>query len=177
MTGCKRAEVRLQRRGILIGRKREAARGEIRWRFITSHTTWPPVRAFLLLAVGIYPASDACPKPIRTARARTSGEYGGLGLVMAPSFQDQEPPENPVRFTVWAWFEEGTPKVNRSLVRTEPAVNEPIWIECLTKLLADSGRAFGPADCGRGQAQANGLVPASSAAGEAVQLVRSISPA
>jgi hypothetical protein len=41
----------------------------------------------------------------------------------------------------------------------------------------DSGRAFGPADCGRGQAQANGLVPASSAAGEAVQPVRSISPA
>ena len=36
---------------------------------------------------------------IRTARARTSGGYGGLGLVMAPSFQDQEPPENPVRFT------------------------------------------------------------------------------
>src|SRR4051794_29840853 len=48
-------------------------------------------------------ASRMSSNTIRTARARTSGEYGGIGLVMAPSFQDQEPPENPVRFK--AFFE------------------------------------------------------------------------
>src|SRR5205807_5875008 len=38
-------------------------------------------------------------RTIRTARARTSGEYGGTRFVMAPSSQESEPPENPVRFT------------------------------------------------------------------------------
>src|SRR5256714_11501306 len=38
-------------------------------------------------------------KTIRTARARTSGEYGGTRFVMAPSSQELEPPENPVRFS------------------------------------------------------------------------------
>src|SRR3954453_18061554 len=37
---------------------------------------------------------------IRTARARTSGEYGGTRFVMAPSSQELEPPGNPGRFTV-----------------------------------------------------------------------------
>src|SRR3954471_14127657 len=37
-------------------------------------------------------------RTIRTARARTSGEYGGTRFVMAPSSQELEPPENPVRF-------------------------------------------------------------------------------
>src|SRR5437588_7084688 len=37
-------------------------------------------------------------RTIRTARARTSGEYGGTRFVMAPSSQESEPPENPVRF-------------------------------------------------------------------------------
>src|ERR1051325_1196029 len=35
---------------------------------------------------------------IRTARARTSGEYGGTRFVMAPSSQELEPPEIPARF-------------------------------------------------------------------------------
>src|SRR5467141_2163655 len=39
-------------------------------------------------------------KTIRTARARTSGEYGGTRFVMAPSSQELEPPENPVRFSI-----------------------------------------------------------------------------
>src|SRR5712671_7910430 len=38
-------------------------------------------------------------KTIRTARARTSGEYGGTRFVMAPSSQELEPPGNPGRFT------------------------------------------------------------------------------
>src|SRR6266700_8179867 len=38
-------------------------------------------------------------RTIRTARARTSGEYGGTRFVMAPSSQESEPPENPVRFS------------------------------------------------------------------------------
>src|SRR5437868_10669100 len=32
-------------------------------------------------------------RTIRTARARTSGEYGGTRFVMAPSSQESEPPE------------------------------------------------------------------------------------
>src|SRR5205085_6305585 len=60
-------------------------------------------------------------RTIRTARARTSGEYGGTRFVMAPSSQDLEPPENPVRFnfgstgseleavTVRTWQINGTP--------------------------------------------------------------------
>src|SRR6266496_615588 len=39
-------------------------------------------------------------RTIRTARARTSGEYGGTRFVMAPSSQELEPPENPVRFKI-----------------------------------------------------------------------------
>jgi hypothetical protein len=35
---------------------------------------------------------------IRTARARTSAEYGGTRFVMAPSSQELEPPGNPPRF-------------------------------------------------------------------------------
>src|SRR3954464_8672881 len=38
-------------------------------------------------------------RTIRTARARTSGEYGGTRFVMAPSSQELEPPGNPGRFT------------------------------------------------------------------------------
>ena len=53
---------------------------------------------------------------IRTARARTSGEYGGIGLVMAPSFQDQEPPENPVRF-----------RALRNVGMREPAIPSSSW--------------------------------------------------
>src|SRR3954452_23162773 len=60
-------------------------------------------RAILAAIERIAAACEACSpwwsNTIRTARARTSGEYGGMRLVMAPSFQDQEPPENPVRFT------------------------------------------------------------------------------
>src|SRR3954452_13750688 len=60
-------------------------------------------RAILAAIERIAAACEACSpwwsNTIRTARARTSGEYGGICLVMAPSFQDQEPPENPVRFT------------------------------------------------------------------------------
>src|SRR5437764_14837923 len=37
-------------------------------------------------------------RTIRTARARTSGEYGGTRFVMAPSSQELEPPGNPARF-------------------------------------------------------------------------------
>src|SRR3954452_22428756 len=59
-------------------------------------------RAILAAIELIAAACEACSpwwsNTIRTARARTSGEYGGICLVMAPSFQDQEPPENPVRF-------------------------------------------------------------------------------
>src|SRR6187431_1400363 len=40
-------------------------------------------------------------RTIRTARARTSGEYGGTRFVMAPSSQELEPPENPGRFTAF----------------------------------------------------------------------------
>src|SRR5712671_439698 len=39
-------------------------------------------------------------RTIRTARARTSGEYGGTRFVMAPSSQELEPPENPARFII-----------------------------------------------------------------------------
>src|SRR5437762_14268353 len=42
-------------------------------------------------------------KTIRTARARTSGEYGGTRFVMAPSSQELEPLENPVRFSFKRW--------------------------------------------------------------------------
>src|SRR6201984_329820 len=37
-------------------------------------------------------------RTIRTARARTSGEYGGTRFLIAPSSQEWEPPTNPVRF-------------------------------------------------------------------------------
>ena len=51
---------------------------------------------------GSPPHCEACSpwwsSTIRTARARTSGEYGGVRFVMAPSSQELEPPENPVRF-------------------------------------------------------------------------------
>src|SRR3954452_25507133 len=61
-------------------------------------------RAILAAIELIAAACEACSpwwsNTIRTARARTSGEYGGICLVMAPSFQDQEPPENPVRFSL-----------------------------------------------------------------------------
>src|SRR5438270_11851669 len=43
-------------------------------------------------------------RTIRTARARTSGEYGGTRFVMAPSSQESEPPENPVRFITHIWL-------------------------------------------------------------------------
>src|SRR5436853_6981693 len=39
-------------------------------------------------------------RTIRTARARTSGEYGGTRFVMAPSSQELEPPGNPGRFSI-----------------------------------------------------------------------------
>src|SRR5438045_6355320 len=39
-------------------------------------------------------------RTIRTARAGTSAEYGGTRFVMAPSSQELEPPENPVRFSI-----------------------------------------------------------------------------
>src|SRR3954447_10023305 len=39
-------------------------------------------------------------RTIRTARARTSEEYGGTRFVMAPSSQELEPPEIPGRFRI-----------------------------------------------------------------------------
>src|SRR5215213_804847 len=59
----------------------------------------PILAAIELIAAACEACSPWWSNTIRTARARTSGEYGGMRLVMAPSFQDQEPPENPVRFT------------------------------------------------------------------------------
>src|SRR3954463_7837041 len=59
----------------------------------------PILAAIELIAAACEACSPWWSNTIRTARARTSGEYGGICLVMAPSFQDQEPPENPVRFT------------------------------------------------------------------------------
>src|SRR5215217_1176472 len=58
----------------------------------------PILAAIELIAAACEACSPWWSNTIRTARARTSGEYGGICLVMAPSFQDQEPPENPVRF-------------------------------------------------------------------------------
>src|SRR3954463_12565685 len=58
----------------------------------------PILAAIELIAADWEACSPWWSNTIRTARARTSGEYGGMRLVMAPSFQDQEPPENPVRF-------------------------------------------------------------------------------
>ncbi len=47
--------------------------------------------------------SEACSpwwsRTIRTARARTSREYGGTRFVIAPSSQELKPPTNPARFT------------------------------------------------------------------------------
>src|SRR5215212_4385877 len=60
----------------------------------------PILAAIELIAAACEACSPGWSNTIRTARARTSGEYGGICLVMAPSFQDQEPPENPVRFSV-----------------------------------------------------------------------------
>src|SRR3954447_23443018 len=67
------------------------------WRSVSG--AQPILAAIELIAAACEACSPWWSNTIRTARARTSGEYGGMHLVMAPSFQDQEPPENPVRFT------------------------------------------------------------------------------
>src|SRR3954467_53699 len=67
-----------------------------RWRRVSG--AQPILAAIELIAADWEACSPWWSNTIRTARARTSGEYGGMRLVMAPSFQDQEPPENPVRF-------------------------------------------------------------------------------
>src|SRR5215210_733907 len=66
------------------------------WRRVSG--AQPILAAIELIAADWEACSPWWSNTIRTARARTSGEYGGMRLVMAPSFQDQEPPENPVRF-------------------------------------------------------------------------------
>src|SRR4051794_6320978 len=70
------------------------------WRRVSG--AQPILAAIELIAAACEACSPWWSNTIRTARARTSGEYGGMRLVMAPSFQDQEPPENPVRFSS-AW--------------------------------------------------------------------------
>src|SRR3954467_6540021 len=62
-----------------------------RWRRVSG--AQPILAAIEQIAADWEACSPWWSNTIRTARARTSGEYGGMRLVMAPSFQDQEPPE------------------------------------------------------------------------------------
>src|ERR1700747_3515235 len=59
-------------------------------------------RSRTLVTVGLARCEACSPwwsRTIRTARARTSGEYGGTRFLIAPSSQELEPPTNPVRFS------------------------------------------------------------------------------
>src|SRR3954469_3691099 len=58
----------------------------------------PILAAIELIAAHCEACSLWWSSTIRTARARTSGEYGGVRFVMAPSSQELEPPGNPGRF-------------------------------------------------------------------------------
>src|SRR5881394_3051398 len=86
-------------------------------------------------------------RTIRTARARTSGEYGGTRFVMAPSSQESEPPENPVRFSAPSEFDLGRfMECERGLshvgqrgplageIAGAPATSDPGYRECCTVL-------------------------------------------
>src|SRR5919199_5267415 len=68
------------------------------WRSVSPEQ--PIFSAIERIAAYCEPCSFWCSKTMRTARARTSGEYGGVRFVMAPSSQEQEPPGIPVRFNV-----------------------------------------------------------------------------
>jgi hypothetical protein len=58
----------------------------------------PIFDAIELIAAHSEACSPRCPNTIRTARARTSGEYL-VCLLIAPSSQELEPPANPRRFS------------------------------------------------------------------------------
>src|SRR6266699_2484755 len=84
-------------------------------------------------------------RTIRTARARTSGEYGGTRFVMAPSSQESEPPENPVRFTLVdsEWLPMGSSSTRpKSRIATGPAWSSTRSVgasPCLELIWADGG--------------------------------------
>src|SRR5919199_6943583 len=75
------------------------------WRSVSAE---PPIfSAIERIAAYCEPCSFWCSKTMRTARARTSGEYGGVRFVMAPSSQESEPPGISVRFSPSVGFDFG----------------------------------------------------------------------
>src|SRR3954463_9619875 len=94
-----RSRVLIRSRSSVVGpartpRSRSALRNQLR----SFSPEQPILAAIERIAPYCVSCSPWCSSTIRTARSRTSGENGGVCFVMAPSSQDLEPPENPVRF-------------------------------------------------------------------------------
>ena len=87
------------RSSVVAPGRRPWSRSDCRTQWRSVSPEQPIFSAIELMADYCEGCSDWWSSTIRTARARTSGEYGGTRFVMAPSSQELEPPENPVRFT------------------------------------------------------------------------------
>src|SRR5262249_34961903 len=98
-----------------------SSRSAWRTHFRSVSAVQPIFSAIEVIAAHCESCAASCSRTIRTARTRTSGE-NRLGLVMAPSSQDLEPPGKPGRFTV-----EGRLVATASL-QVRPDVPECGWV-------------------------------------------------